>query len=70
MLRKTGLRDALGECICELATLDLSAETTRTRLQEAQKIADDLEVGPTSDLARALERLRQALHETPDTGRA
>lgn len=62
VLREIGVKDVLGECLCEHGHLKLHAgEMADEELCEARAIADELSVGPTTDLGKALTHLERAV---------
>jgi tetratricopeptide (TPR) repeat protein len=61
LLRKTAVRIGLGVGLCEWGHLNLLAgQTAENELAEAALLAEELSVGPKSDLAVGLTRLQRA----------
>ena len=71
----TILRDAsdgleLGKFLCKRGELEVqqgNIPAARAGLAEAESIADDLAVGPETELARSIEELRYTLANTKET---
>ncbi len=62
VLHEIGIKDALGECLCERGHLKLlDDQTADEELEQAHAIADEISVGPTTDLGKAVARLERAV---------